>query len=330
MKLTSLLPWFGSKRTMAPEIVNQLGKHSYYFEGCCGSMAVLFAKEPSEHEVVCDLHGAMTNLAWIVREWPAAEQLFERLQRVMYSDELYAASKEWLAENDGKELDGPAAPGLQKIAGDDFEASIEWAYHYFIASWMGRNGVSGTARVNYQIATRWTKGGGSGPLRFRNAVDSIPDWCERLKNVHILRRDMFDIIPKIEDDDGVSVYVDPPYLPGTISGNSKYLHGFDEAVNFDHGAGDIRKVTKHELLAKQLCRFRKARVVVSYYADPQLQSLYPGWSVMDCSRHKHLHVQNKRGGSRKDAPEVLLVNGELAPEYVKPKQARKKQEARLF
>lgn len=270
---------------MAPEIVHQLGPHSYYFEACCGSMAVLFAKEPSEHETVCDLHGALTNLAWVVQDPELAEQLFHKLHHVLYHDELYAESKEQLELLAGENVVLPGRP------------LVAWAFHYFICSWMGRNGVSGTARVNYQIATRWTKGGGSGPLRFKNAVDSIPAWCERLRNVHILRRDVFDVLPKIQDDAGVAIYCDSPYLPETVASNSKYLHDF--------------KPEDHARLAKELRRFRKARVVVSYYQSEMLSELYPGWEQLDCSRHKHLHCQNKRGSKRTDAAEVLLVNGAL-------------------
>src|SRR3990167_1959608 len=266
MKISSIAPWFGGKRTMAPEIVRQLGKHQYYFEGCCGSMAVLFAKEPSEHETVCDLHGALTNLAWVVQDDAKAARLFDALQRVYYSDAIYKQSKDWMEK---MEPDG------------EVQGCVTWAYHYFIASWMGRNGVAGTARVNYQIATRWTKGGGSGPLRFRNAVDSIPAWCDRLRRVHILRRDLFQVLDKIEDDQGAAVYVDPPYMPGSLAGNSRYVHDFTG--------------NDHQRLATALTRFTKARVVVSYYADLQLEELYPGWTIMDCSRQKHLHVQNKRG-----------------------------------
>lgn len=286
MKLTCLAPWMGSKRTLAPRIVTELGTHSYYFEACAGSMAVLFAKEPTGHETVCDLHLALTNLAWCVRDEPTATYLFNLLNRTMYSDELYADSKGWLDTHH-------ECP--------DKCHDPEHAYHYFVASWMGRNGVAGTARVNYQIATRWTKGGGSGPLRFRNAVDSIPAWCERLRNVHILRRDLFDVLPKIEDDDGVAIYADPPY----IEEGDKYLHGF--------------KPEDHARLAKELSRFRKARVVVSYYAHPKLESLYSGWTFLDCSRQKHLHVQNKRGTGGKEAPEVLILNG---PSFVRPAAAK--------
>lgn len=285
MKITAIVPWFGSKRTLAPAIVHQLGKHSYYFEGCAGSMSVLLAKQPSEHEVVCDLHGALTNLAWCVQEELVAHKLYERLQRVLYNDDLYKLSKEWLAEFEARHdnAHGPQA------------AHPDWAYHYFVASWMGRNGVSGTARVNYQIATRWTKGGGSGPGRFRAAVESIPAWHDRIRNVHILRRSLFDVLPKLQDDRDLAIYADPPYLPDTVAGNSKYLCDFSEA--------------DHQQLAEQLRRFKSARIVVSYYQSPTLKKLYPGWTVLDCSRQKHLHVQNKRGMGRNEAPEVLLING---------------------
>ena len=288
--ITAIAPWFGGKRTLAPEIVRQLGPHSYYFEGCFGGLSVIFAKEPSEHECLCDLHGGVTNLAWIVRDEASAVRLFDRLQRVLYSDKLYAASKDWL------ELHTPEGDDQELLGTLPFDE--DWAYHYFIASWMGRNGVAGTARFNYQIATRWTKGGGSGPLRFRNAVASIPAWCERLRNVQILRRDLFELLPKIEDGPGVAIYVDPPYLPGTIAGKSRYVHDFGPQ--------------QHRVLADMLGQFKRARVVVSYYDAPSLEILYPargGWTKIDCARHKHLHTQNKRGSRRTAAPEVLLVNG---------------------
>jgi DNA adenine methylase len=292
MKLTALAPWFGGKRTLAPEIVRQLGQHQYYFEACAGSMAVLLAKPKSEHETAIDLHGALTNLAWCIQDDAKSAKLFNRLQRVLYNDDVYAASRKWLIDMEASDQFGVSTDPL------------DWAFHYFLASWMGRNGVAGTARINYQIATRWTKGGGSGPLRFRNAVESIPAWCNRLRYVHILCRNILDVLPSIEDADGVAIYADPPYLPETVASNSKYL--------CDFGPGE------HERLASELGRFRFARVVVSYYDHPRLAELYParcadgrrGWTKIDCSRHKHLYTQNKRGSKKYEAPEVLLVNGE--------------------
>lgn len=57
MKITALLPWGGSKRTLAARIIHQLGPHRCYWEPFCGSMAVLLAKELATMETVNDLHG---------------------------------------------------------------------------------------------------------------------------------------------------------------------------------------------------------------------------------------------------------------------------------
>lgn len=270
---------------MANDIIRQLGPHKYYFEPCAGSMAVLLAKEATEHETVCDLHGALTNLAWVVQNQSLAVELFNDLQHTAYCDDVFMRSREWL------ELDRhfPLAATREK-------PDPAWAYHYFIASWMGRNGVAGTERGNYQIATRWTPNGGGGPLRFRNATASIPAWWERLRNVHILNRDMFEVLPKIDDTDKVAIYADPPYFVESLSKGTSYLHSFTGA--------------QHRQLAQELCRFKNARVVVSYYADPRLAELYPGWTVLDRSRTKNLHQQNRRDGKGGAvAPEVLLLNG---------------------
>ena len=62
-KIGAIAPWFGSKRSMAPIIVSELGPHSAYWEPFCGSMAVLMAKPPCIMETVNDLHADLINLA---------------------------------------------------------------------------------------------------------------------------------------------------------------------------------------------------------------------------------------------------------------------------
>lgn len=63
-------------------------------------------------------------------------------------------------------------------------------------------------------------------------------------------------------------------------------------------------------LAGLLNRFKENRIVVSYYAHPKLEGLYPGWTVVECTVTKSLVSQGKRDKSNKVlAPEVLLING---------------------
>ena len=74
MQLKALAPWFGSKRGLAPTIVEQLGPHKYYIEPFCGSLAVLLAKDPTSHELACDLHGDLVNLGRVCQEQKSAVQ----------------------------------------------------------------------------------------------------------------------------------------------------------------------------------------------------------------------------------------------------------------
>jgi DNA adenine methylase len=129
MKIKALAPCFGGKRTMAPLIVEQLGKHTQYFEPFCGSMAVIFGKQPSQKETVNDLHGDVTNLARVVQQEDTASALYERQQKVLFAEGLLRDAREILDRPIG-EVD-----------------PLDRAYWFFLASWMMRNGVAGTRRL---------------------------------------------------------------------------------------------------------------------------------------------------------------------------------------
>lgn len=305
MKVKAITPWFGGKRTMAPEIVVELGKHTQYFEPFCGSMAVLFAKQPSQKETVNDLHGDLISLARVLQSRGSAELLYERLTSTLFSEDLLDMARRELED---ATLTVGDCIGCTKTNGESV-CLIERAYWYFLASWMGRNGTAGTERLDYQIAVRWTKGGGSPTVRWRNAVESIPAWHERLRNVVIMRRDAFKILDRFEDVKETAIYADPPYHSLTRGdGKSvkngrggRYLHEFEHDNPL---FGD-----DHKRLAEILRGYRKARIVVSYYDCPRIRELYDGWTFVDHTRQKHLHAQNGRGARPKEAPEVLIING---------------------
>jgi DNA adenine methylase len=237
---------------------------------------VLLAKPESGHETVNDLHGDLINLARVIQHEKQGPTLYRRLRRVLvdecYRDEVLALPP----------TDDP----------------IERAYRYFIVSWFGRNGFCGTVGCEKSsFAVRWTPGGGHGGLRFANIVASIPAFRRRLRRVTILNRDAFEVLEKIDDTAGVAVYADPPYL---VKG-SKYTHDFED--------GFMSVGNDHERLAGLLCRFKRTRVVVSYYDHPALRALYPKWTVRDCAMNRNTFNGAKRGGTGKEAPEVLLING---------------------
>lgn len=311
MKIRALAPWFGGKRTLAPRIVAELGKHTQYFEPFCGSMAVLFAKEPSQKETVNDLHGDLVNLARCIK-WPeSAELLYSRLIGTVMAEGLLDDARAVL---DDEELLQTVAEEADEYPGAATPCMLERAYWYFIASWMGRNGTAGTARLDYQIAVRWTKNGGSPTVRFRNAVESLPEWHRRLLNVVVMRRDAFRFIDRFEDIPETAIYCDPPYPAETRNnitadvsskggGGGRYRH------EFTHGATGLFAGDCHSRLAEILRNYKRARVVVSTYDCPRYRELYEGWTFIDCKMLKLLHQQNGRGERAKEAPEVLIVNG---------------------
>lgn len=276
MKIKAIVPYFGAKRKIASQIIEQFGKHRVYWEPFCGSMAVLMLKPPSEMETVNDLHGDLINLARVIQDKELGFRLYDKVSRTLYAEDFFHESKDrWLKE----EVNG----------GPD----IDRAYDYFVASWMGLNGVSGTERCNYAFALRWCAGGGQGARRWRSVIESMPAWHKRLANVVILQRDAFEILENIKDDRETVIYCDPPYFDKS----DKYIHDFT--------------AEQHEQLAKSLKRFNKARVVVSYYDDPKLDTLYEGFSkiYLNVSTQSLRNAtRGKKKKPRKQQVEVLLVN----------------------
>ncbi len=280
MKIKGLAPWFGSKRNLAPAIVDLIGKHNAYWEPFCGSMAVLLRKPPCGLETVNDLNGDLINLARVIQNKDLAFQLYDKLCRTLYCEQLFEESKQRWISNDGA----------------DNATDPDKAYDFFVASWMGINGVSGTMRCNYAFALRWCIGGGQGAIRWTNVVNSLPAWHKRLQNVVIVHKDALWLLENIADEKGTVIYIDPPYF----TKSNKYIHDFEAA---DH----IR-------LAELLGRFKKAKVIVSYYDHPKLQDLYPGWHRPHVGTTRQ-SLRNATKGKKSPAPskskknvEVLLSN----------------------
>lgn len=286
MKVTALAGWFGSKRTLSPLIVSQLGPHKAYIEPFSGSMAVLLAKQPCSFEIANDLHGDLTNLAWTIQHEWEGPHLYRQLRRTLFDEATFTFARERINML-------PLAESPLQVN----EQTAERAYWYFVLCWMGRSGVLGTKDYNNVFTVRYTTNGGNQATRFSSAVDSIPDWRKRLRNVTITRRCGLELLEKTPDQKGLSIYVDPPYL--------------QKGAEYEHDFSPI----DHACLASILDKFREARVVVSYYRHHQLESLYPSsrWTWIDATRTKNMSVQGRRGAVAKQAEEVLLVNG---PRYL--------------
>jgi DNA adenine methylase len=280
--LGALLPYFGGKRTLAPRIVAEFGPHDGYFEPFCGSLAVLFAKERSRLENVGDLNGELVNLARVV----ASDRWGELLERVGRTYNAAGLYEELRAELEA--VDVPPAASVDQV--DDVHVRRAWST--LVVGWLGMNGMAGLARRNFNLARSYTIGGGDSATRWRGVARSLPWWHGRLAGVLIDNVDAFECLERIGDADDVVVYLDPPYTQKC----AKYRH--------DLAPSD------HARLAAAASRFKRARVVVSYYDAPDVRALYDGWTFVGCPRNKGLaNGGSLRKGGRTEAPEVLILNG---------------------
>jgi DNA adenine methylase len=276
--LNAIAPYFGAKRMQAAGIIEALGDHKAYWEPFCGSLAVLLAKPKTSVEVANDLNGGLINLARVVQHDSLSLYLFDRLWRTLFNQVAYEESAGWCRRALAGEM-----PWLLTLSG---QPRLDWAYHYFVMSWQGRNGLCGTAgEANIGFCKRFTSNGGDPAVRFQAAVESIPTWWDRLRGVTILQQDGVELIWKIEDKQGTVIYCDPPYLDK----GAKYLHDFEPE--------------EHEKLAAALRRFEKTRVVVSYYEHPLLDSLYLAHGF----RKVEKTTKKQMGNGANKAPEVLLI-----------------------
>jgi DNA adenine methylase len=285
-----LAPWYGSKRTLAPRIVAELGQHNCYWENPCGSMAVLLAKDQVTYETANDVHQDLINLALVIRDRKSAEELYRLADPTLFHEDMCRLSKE-------RTLSYREAAAT---------CDVERAYWYLVFSWFHLNGIAGT-KLNRtgNMCVRYSANGGNGAARWRSVVESIPDWHERLLRVQIVSRDLFEIFDEVDDAEGTAIYCDPPY----ILKKSRYLHDFP---TLEQERKDPAK-KGHVALAAALSRFKKARVVLSYYDHPALAELYPGWTKIDSVQlgvAKSMVNSGMRDDSgRTEAPEVLLLNG---------------------
>lgn len=285
MKITALLAYYGGKRTLAPTIVKLMGEHKTYWEPFCGSMAVLFAKPKCNTETVNDLYGDLINVAKVIQDPVSGEKFYDKLCRTLCAEQFFQEAKEkWFEFDPRQPFDG---------------VDIDRAYNFFVTSWMGLNGVSGTERCNYSFALRWCRSGGQGAARWRSVIESMPAWHLRLQNVLIISRDAFAVIENIADAEDTVIYCDPPYI---IKSNN-YIHDFEDESLF--------ALSGHQRLVELLGRFKRARVIVSYYENPVIDTLYSGWEKMVIEKSRQSMRNATRGPKKKEAHnnrEILLMN----------------------
>jgi DNA adenine methylase len=160
----------------------------------------------------------------------------------------------------------------------DFDRAVRFFY-------INRSGIAkGNADEGYCTNTGWRHSNSTNTARaYNRAADNIRTFAKRMKDVMIDSRDFREII-RVYDAPHTLFYVDPPYI-----GREKYYAG-----NFSE--------QDHRDLAEMLCK-AEGKVILSYYADPLLDELYPDWS-----RETFQAARQVVNGNNNKSEELLLMN----------------------
>jgi len=260
MKIKTLVDRFGSNRMNAAEPAKLLGG--------CSCVAVPFAGGLCEIPyftanvvLVNDLDRAVLNLAAVVRE--ECEELVQMLEATPFHPDVLAKAQERCR---GREADAVTlgAENMKKLA-PCYQPNLDWAFDYFIASWMTRGGKGGAeGEFDADLSIRWKSGGGDSVVRFRNATESLAEWQEVMRRCTFTTLDVFDFLEQcgLRDVAENGIYIDPPWPDD----GDKYRHKFTEQMQ--------RK------LANRLTMFMRTRVVVRFGDHALIRELYPepAWS----------------------------------------------------
>lgn len=232
------IPYFGGKMTVGPAIAALLPAHSHYVEPFCGSLSVLFAKPPSDHETVNDLDQALVTFWRVLRERP---------------DELARACA--LTPHSRVEYD----QAMPLDATDD----LDLARQVFVKLTQGRSGR--LIRTGWRHYVNPSGSSASMPRYLAGYVDRLAPAVERLQRVSLECMPALDVIAKYGVEPDVLLYVDPPYLGQTRGSDDKgYRH-------------EMRTADEHRELAAALHAARAAVVISGYPSDLYDRELYPGW-----------------------------------------------------
>ena len=82
------ISYYGGKQTMLKHILPLIPKHRLYTEAFCGGAAVLFAKRPSEAEIINDLNMNLTVFYWMCQA--CYPELKQEIEKTLHCRDIHA------------------------------------------------------------------------------------------------------------------------------------------------------------------------------------------------------------------------------------------------
>ncbi len=268
-KITALAPWFGSARTNAKIIGEEIGKQalvSIPFCGGCSEVVHIDARQI----LLNDLHRHIITLAMTITDAEEFDGMLKVLDDVLVHPDCLAGARRTLE--------------MVECYKEPPEPDRFWAAAYFTNVWLSRSNAGTDSELRQPLASRRTTSGGSSVRRWRSAVEGIGAWREVLRDrCEFTCQEWVVFMVKTRDQPGHAVYADPPWQDA----GEEYVHKFTEQ--------------DHRDLATRLREFRNCRVVVRHSDHPLYRELYPEprWTWVDIGG---------RNQGNKRISEMLIIN----------------------
>lgn len=269
--------YFGGKARMADVVVSHMPDHDVYLEPFAGSLAVLFAKAPTVHEVVNDRDDSIVTFFRVLRDDPGA--LARACALSPYSRAEFTRADH-------------AEPGL---------SDLERARRF----WVRVNQSFGkTSRMQTGWSLTRSKNMANAATA-QNRVERFASCAARLRNVSIESCDAVELVDRLATP-GAVVYADPPYLGSTRTSGGGV--GSKRAADYLH---EFSTDAEHERLAEVLLA-TEATVLLSGYHSPLYDRLYGGWDRIEWETYAQSSNGANAAQRRTRRTEVLWSNRPLA------------------
>jgi DNA adenine methylase len=278
IKVVKPFQYYGGKTPLIDLILALVPPHRIYCEPFAGSATVFWAKPPSPIEVLNDIDFRIVAFYRCLRD----ERLWQRLQELCeltpYSRAEYCSAVKHIKEC----VANPKA--LDELSDDEL---VLLAWRFFIVVQMGINARVTGAGWAYSVNQKRKHP----TIKLVNRVAQFAYFHERLKHVYIECDDAINVICRFDTSD-TFFFVDPPYLPETIS----------ERNNYDF----VMTEDDHRRLLDTL-RQVQGKVIITHPRCPLYDSILKEWLVMEVS-YNLLASSGVGGNKGKTFPDALWLN----------------------
>lgn len=197
-KMLSPVRWVGGKIRLINDHLRLSPPHATYVEPFCGSAKLLFAKPPSDVEVINDAEPNIINFFKVLQDKDKRDKLIKLLKFTPYAREEFKKLNKLYVSDSFKDL-----------------SDVHRAYLFYYLNRTSYGGMMTNMHFGY------------GKVRFLSTyyhhhIDDFNKLGERLNRVIIECTDFRDIFKKYDTDD-TFFYTDPPYLNSV---KNLYAHGF--------------------------------------------------------------------------------------------------------